>query len=126
VLPKARSSDSLSGSDREFPSRHRVVQSGHDESSKSNTDGILDGARRLPFGWGNWTGLAATVVVLVLLVTSNDAALRILKARRWKLLQRVNYLFIVLVVLHAFFYGAFLRMNSAFTALLLCVVVWTI
>jgi hypothetical protein len=47
--PKARSSDSWSGSDREFPSRHRVVQSGHDESSKSRTDGILDGARRLPF-----------------------------------------------------------------------------
>lgn len=71
------------------------------------------------FGWGNWTGLAATVIAAVLLVTSNDAALRALRAKRWKWLQRLNYALIALVVVHAFFYGAFLRMNSPFTWLLL-------
>lgn len=75
------------------------------------------------FGWGNWTGLAATVIALALLVTSNDAALRTLKARRWKWLQRLNYALIVLVVLHAFFYGAFLRTASPFTLLLVLSVI---
>jgi sulfoxide reductase heme-binding subunit YedZ len=75
------------------------------------------------FGWGNWTGLAATIIAVALLVTSNDAALRTLKAGPWKWLQRFNYALIALVVLHAFFYGAFLRMNSPFTQLLvLCTV----
>ena len=71
------------------------------------------------FGWGNWTGLAATIIALVLLVTSNDATLRALRARRWKWLQRLNYALVALVVVHAFFYGAFLRMNSPFTWLLI-------
>ena len=75
------------------------------------------------FGWGNWTGLAATAIALVLLATSNDTALRALKARPWKWLQRLNYALIVLVVLHAFFYGAFLRMTSPFTLLLVLSVI---
>lgn len=75
------------------------------------------------FGWGNWTGLAATVIALVLLVTSNDAALRKLKAASWKWLQRLNYALFALVILHAFFYGAFLRMASPFTFLLVLSVI---
>ena len=71
------------------------------------------------FGWGNWTGLAATIIAVVLLVTSSDAALRVLRAKRWKWLQRLSYALIVLVVAHAFFYGAFLRMTSPFTWLLI-------
>lgn len=69
------------------------------------------------FGLGNWTGLAATVIVLVLLAISSDAALRELKARKWKDLQRLNYTLFALVVLHAFFYGALLRLTSPFTLL---------
>jgi len=75
------------------------------------------------FGLGNWTGLAATVIALVLLVTSNDAALRRFKATPWKWLQRLNYAVFVLVVAHAFFYGAFLRMSSPFTQLLILSIV---
>jgi sulfoxide reductase heme-binding subunit YedZ len=70
------------------------------------------------FGWGNWTGLAALIIVVGLLTLSNDRSLRELKAKRWKSLQRTNYALFVLVVLHAFFYGAFLRMTSPFTVLL--------
>src|SRR5262249_28150895 len=58
------------------------------------------------FGWGNWTGLAALAIVLGLLATSSDAALRLLKPRPWKWLQRLAYVLFVLVVLHAVFYGA--------------------
>jgi RHS repeat-associated protein len=43
------------------------------------------------FGLGNWTGLAALVIVAGLLVTSTDAALRKLKFRPWKWLQRTTH-----------------------------------
>jgi sulfoxide reductase heme-binding subunit YedZ len=78
-----------------------------------------DGSPRLSsFGLGNWTGLAALVVVAGLLTLSSDAALRKLGARPWKRLQRLNYALFVLVIAHAFFYGALLRTTSPFTLLL--------
>jgi sulfoxide reductase heme-binding subunit YedZ len=70
------------------------------------------------FGLGNWTGLAATVIVAGLLAISNDFALRKLKARRWKNLQRLNYALFALVIAHAIFYGALLRVTSISTLLL--------
>jgi sulfoxide reductase heme-binding subunit YedZ len=70
------------------------------------------------FGLGNWTGLAALVIVAGLLALSSDVALRKLKARPWKRLQRLNYALFALVIAHAFFYGALLRMTSPFTLLL--------
>ncbi|GAB3433203.1 hypothetical protein [Flindersiella endophytica] len=67
------------------------------------------------FGWANWTGLAALIIVAGLLALSNDRSLRELKARRWKNLQRTNYALFALIVLHAFFYGALLRTTSPLT-----------
>jgi DMSO/TMAO reductase YedYZ heme-binding membrane subunit len=75
------------------------------------------------FGLGNWTGLAALVIVAGLLALSNDAALRKLKAKRWKRLQRLNYALFALVIAHAFFYGALVRTDSPYTMLLLLSVV---
>jgi DMSO/TMAO reductase YedYZ heme-binding membrane subunit len=75
------------------------------------------------FGLGNWTGLAATVIVVALLATSSDFALRKLKARRWKRIQRLNYALFALVIAHAFFYGVVLRTNSPYTLLLLLSVI---
>ena len=74
------------------------------------------------FGLGNWTGLTALLVVLGLLMISTDSSLSELKAKRWKNLQRLNYVLFCLVVLHAFFYGALLRMTSPFTVLLILLV----
>jgi sulfoxide reductase heme-binding subunit YedZ len=71
------------------------------------------------FGLGNWTGLAATAIALVLLVLSSDLALRKLGAGRWKTVQRLSYLLFALVVAHAFFYGALVRLDSPFTWLLM-------
>jgi sulfoxide reductase heme-binding subunit YedZ len=71
------------------------------------------------FGLGNWTGLAATVIVVLLLVISTDRYLRELKAERWKDLQRLNYTLFALVVLHAVFYGALQRTSSPFTLVLI-------
>lgn len=75
------------------------------------------------FGLGNWTGLAATVIVVGLLAISTDRSLRELKAKRWKNLQRLNYALFALVVLHAFFYGALLRATSPFTLVLIVTVI---
>jgi len=74
-------------------------------------------------GLGNWTGLAALVIVVVLFALSTDGALRELKARTWRDLQRLNYTLFALVFLHAFFYGALLRMTSPFTRLLIFTVI---
>jgi sulfoxide reductase heme-binding subunit YedZ len=80
---------------------------------------VADGSPlRNSFGLGNWTGLAALVIVTGLLALSSDAALRKLKARNWKRLQRLNYALFALVIVHAFFYGALLRETSPYTILL--------
>jgi sulfoxide reductase heme-binding subunit YedZ len=71
------------------------------------------------FGLGNWTGLAALVIVVGLLAMSTDRSMRELKARRWKNLQRLNYALFALVVLHAFLYGALLRLSSPRTLVLI-------
>jgi sulfoxide reductase heme-binding subunit YedZ len=75
------------------------------------------------FGLGNWTGLAALLIVAALLALSSDAALRTLKAKNWKRLQRLNYALFALVVVHAFFYGAAVRSDSPYTLLLLLTVI---
>ena len=71
------------------------------------------------FGLGNWTGLVAVMIALGLLATSNDVALRTMKAKPWKWVQRLSYVLFGLVVLHAFFYGALLRITAPFTVLLI-------
>jgi sulfoxide reductase heme-binding subunit YedZ len=84
---------------------------------------VADGRPRVnSFGVGNWTGLAATVTVLVLLAISTDRSLQQLKARGWKRLQRLNYALFGLVVLHAVCYGALRRTGTAFTLVLLATV----
>jgi sulfoxide reductase heme-binding subunit YedZ len=70
------------------------------------------------FGLGNWTGLAALVIVAGLLALSSDTVLRKLKAKNWKRIQRLNYVLFALVIAHAFFYGALLRTDSPYTVLL--------
>lgn len=75
------------------------------------------------FGLGNWTGLAALVIVVGLLAISTNRSVRELKAERWKNLQRLNYTLFALVVLHAVFYGALRRPASPFSILLIFTVI---
>jgi methionine sulfoxide reductase heme-binding subunit len=74
------------------------------------------------FGWGNWTGLLATIIVVGLFAISSDYALRKLKARNWKNLQRLNYALFMLVIVHAIFYGV-LRITSIPTLLFALIVI---
>jgi sulfoxide reductase heme-binding subunit YedZ len=67
------------------------------------------------FGIANDFGLAATIVLILLLVTSNDWSLRKLKGKRWKSLQRLNYLLVALALLHTFLYQDISRREFAFT-----------
>jgi sulfoxide reductase heme-binding subunit YedZ len=98
---------------------------GHGGGSFGFVDFFVADGRPLTnsFGLGNWTGFAATVLVVGLLVVSTDRYLRELKAGPWKNLQRLNYTLFALVVLHAVFYGALRRMTSPFTLVLLFTVV---
>jgi methionine sulfoxide reductase heme-binding subunit len=81
---------------------------------------VVDGAPLTTSrGLGNWTGLAATVIVVGLLAISTDRSIRELRGTRWKDLQRLNYTLFALVVLHAVFYGALGRATSPLTLLLL-------
>ena len=98
---------------------------GHDGGVFGFVDYFVADGRPLTdsFGMGNWTGLAATVIVVLLLVLSTDRYLRELKSRRWKDLQRLNYTLFGLVVLHAVYYGALRRMTSPFTRLLIITVI---
>jgi sulfoxide reductase heme-binding subunit YedZ len=56
------------------------------------------------FGFSNYTGLIATLLLFALLATSNDASLRKLGTPGWKRLQRWNYICFGLTALHTFGY----------------------
>lgn len=56
------------------------------------------------FGLANYSGLLCTLLVLLLLATSNDYSLRRLGTRSWKKLQRWNYAAFALLAVHAFAY----------------------
>jgi methionine sulfoxide reductase heme-binding subunit len=75
------------------------------------------------FGLANWVGLIAAAIVIVLAAISSDAALRTLKAKRWKRLQRWNYALAALAAVHAVLYGALWRLTSPYTVTLLASVV---
>jgi methionine sulfoxide reductase heme-binding subunit len=68
-----------------------------------------DGDHRIPvrhdlFGFANWTGLAAGLVLVLLLAISNDVSLRALGTRRWKSWQRWTYWAAALTVAHGLAY----------------------
>ena len=56
------------------------------------------------FGFSNETGAISVLIVLALLATSNDIALRRLGTPRWKKLQRWNYVAFALAEAHAVAY----------------------
>lgn len=56
------------------------------------------------FGVANYLGLAATIIVAVLLLTSNDFSLKHLKHKRWKAVQRWSYVLVFLTAAHGFVY----------------------
>ncbi len=78
------------------------------------------------FGFANYSGLAATLLLVVLLATSNDFSLTVLKSKRWKAIQRWNYVFAVLVALHAFLYIAVEKRIVPFVFIFGAFSIWTL
>ena len=56
------------------------------------------------FGLANYLGLTVLILLIVLLLVSNNYALRRLGAARWKTVQRLNYLVLLFVGAHGFVY----------------------
>lgn len=56
------------------------------------------------FGAANYTGLVAGLVVLMLLLLSNDLSLALLKPARWKRLQQWSYVAFILIFGHSIMY----------------------
>lgn len=56
------------------------------------------------FGFSNFAGLFAALILLAALATSNDASLRALGNGQWKGLQRWIYLCVALAAFHTFGY----------------------
>lgn len=77
------------------------------------------------FGISNYTGALALLLLALLLVLSNNAALRALKGKRWKNIQRWNYALFILTAVHTFGYQSVVRRAEIFvlgTALIVVVV----
>jgi hypothetical protein len=66
------------------------------------------------FGFANYTGLAAVLIAVLLLALSNDYFLRTLGSARWKRLQRWNYAFNGLVLLHGIAFQLIEKRKGAF------------
>lgn len=68
------------------------------------------------FGFANYTGSIATIILLLLFVTSNDYALRRLGTPRWKQLQRWNYVLFLFALLHTIAYQTMEKQRVPFVA----------
>lgn len=75
-------------------------------------------AQGILFVAGNVVGLLATVLITVLLVLSNDRALRWLKGPQWKRIQRWAYPLMGLTILHTLAYQLYNERDSPFFAAL--------
>lgn len=71
------------------------------------------------FGFSNYTGFGGALLLLLLLATSNDYAIRVLGTTRWKQLQRLNYLAFALAGAHALGYQAIEKPRILFVAVVL-------
>lgn len=78
------------------------------------------------FGAANYLGLVAGAVLLILLLLSNDRALRRLGTLRWKAWQRLNYLGAVAILGHGVLYQALERRRAALIAVFCLVVAGTL
>jgi methionine sulfoxide reductase heme-binding subunit len=77
------------------------------------------------FGFSNYTGLCSELLLLLLLATSNDYAIRALGTPTWKQLQRLNYLAFALGGSHALGYQAIEKQRMPFVAVVLASILIT-
>jgi sulfoxide reductase heme-binding subunit YedZ len=56
------------------------------------------------FGLANYTGLVSGLIIIVLLLTSNDFSFRKLHPSLWKNIQRFTYLAFIFAIIHSVYY----------------------
>jgi sulfoxide reductase heme-binding subunit YedZ len=56
------------------------------------------------FGLANYTGLISVLIIVVLLMTSNDFSFRKLNPFVWKNIQRFTYLSFIFAIIHSIYY----------------------
>ena len=78
------------------------------------------------FGFANETGLIATIILVLLFVTSNDYSLRRLGTPGWKQLQRWNYALFLFVLLHTVAYQTIEKQHAPFVAMVVACTAITI
>src|SRR5262249_34897251 len=78
--------------------------------------GGIGAVRTDAFGIANHLGLIAVLIIVVLLSISNNVSLRMFGPRRWKAIQRSNYVGAGLVAFHGLVYQAIEHRRSAFVA----------
>lgn len=76
------------------------------------------------FGFTNYLGVLATLVVVVLLATSNDFSLRRFGRERWKAIQRWSYVFAFLIIAHGIVYQFVENRFMPFLFILGLIVLW--
>jgi sulfoxide reductase heme-binding subunit YedZ len=72
------------------------------------------GLRHDLFGFNNFAGLGATIVLIVLFATSNDWYLRRLGTQKWKSIQRWNYICFALTGAHTLGYQVMEKQKAPF------------
>jgi sulfoxide reductase heme-binding subunit YedZ len=71
------------------------------------------------FGAANYTGMAATLIMLALLATSNDVSLRRLGAKRWRQVHGLASWALALTLLHGALYQLLEKRGWVFVVILL-------
>lgn len=56
------------------------------------------------FGLSNYTGLISALIIILLIITSNDYFLKKMKKGNWKNIQRLSYLMFILTLIHCYLY----------------------
>ena len=78
------------------------------------------------FGFTNYLGVISTLIVIILLLTSNNFSLRNLKYKKWKLIQRFNYFLAVFVFAHSLLYQIVEKRLLPFCLIIGIIALWTI
>lgn len=78
------------------------------------------------FGLSNVLGVLAEIIMLVLLLLSNNLSLRLLKGKRWKFFQRFNYPLFILTVAHTIGYQVLNTHTGFFNFILIALVFFTV
>ncbi len=78
------------------------------------------------FGLANYTGIAATALLLALVAISNDFAVRRMGVARWKRVQRWSYAAAAFVVIHSVVYQLLDRRTTPFVVAFVAIVLLTL